>query len=112
MREQVLAELAELGPLKGLGDEVREYPLQLLQLVINLHAQRGGPVPDHLMKLPAYLGETALRALEEGGFLESAEDPLYAIRAYVPTAAGEALSRKAAAETSGTVPSRSRKKRG
>ena len=94
--EQVLAELAALGPLRGLSNEVREYPLRLLRLAIDLHAQWGRPVPDHLLKLPAYLGETALRALVEGGFLDRVDDPLHAINAYAPTASGLALAREAA----------------
>jgi hypothetical protein len=98
-RDQVLSELAELGPLGGLAKEVREYPLRLLNLVIEINAQRGVPVPDHLLKLSAHLGETALRALEDGGFVEKADGQRYAIRSYVPTVAGKAMAARAAGAT-------------
>jgi hypothetical protein len=104
-RDQVLSELAELGPLGGLTAEVREYPLRLLNLVIEINAQRGVPVPDHLLKLSVHLGETALRALEEGGFIEKADGQQHAIRSYVPTVAGKALAAKAAgAAKAGAAP--------
>ena len=66
-------------------------PLRLLQLVYEQHKERGGPVPDHVLKLPPYLGETSLRALVEGGFLERSDDPQYAIHTYAPTDVALAL---------------------
>jgi hypothetical protein len=39
-----------------------------------------------------YLGETAIRALVEGGYVERLDDVPYAILAYMPTERGRALA--------------------
>ncbi len=83
--------LAALPALKELADELRFYPVRLLTQLCEVHAKRNGPVPDHALTLLPYLGETALRALAEGGFVELIDDVSYAIHAYVPTEAGQAL---------------------
>lgn len=83
--------LAATAPLRNLADEVRSYPLRLLRLVAEQHAVRNAPVPDHALRLPPYLGETALRGLLEGGFIERADGARGAIHAYAPTEAGLAL---------------------
>ena len=83
--------LAATAPLRNLADEVRSYPLRLLRLVAEQHAARNAPVPDHALRLPPYLGETALRGLLEGGFIERADGARGAIHAYAPTEAGLAL---------------------
>ncbi len=83
--------LAATAPLRSLTDEVRSYPLRLLRLVAEQHAARNAPVPDHALRLPPYLGETALRGLLEGGFIERADGARGAIHAYAPTEAGLAL---------------------
>lgn len=83
--------LAATAPLRNLTDEVRSYPLRLLRLVAEQHAARNAPVPDHALRLPAYLGETALRGLLEGGFIERVDGARGAIHAYAPTDAGLAL---------------------
>ena len=82
--------LAATGPLRNLSDEVRSYPLRLLRLVAEQHAARDAPVSDHLLRLPPYLGETALRGLVEGGFVERVT-AAYAVYAYAPTQEGLAL---------------------
>lgn len=82
--------LAATGPLRNLSDEVRSYPLRLLRLVAEQHAARNMPVSDHLLRLPPYLGETALRSLLEGGFVERVTAS-YAVYAYAPTPEGLAL---------------------
>lgn len=84
------AELAETGPLSDLADEVRSYPLKLLRRVVELYAERNAPVPDHALRLPPYLGDTALRALVEGGYVNRA-DGARSIHAYEPTEKGLAL---------------------
>lgn len=83
--------LAATTPLRNLADEVRSYPLRLLRLVAEQHAARNAPVPDHALRLPPYLGETALRGLLEGGFIERVDGARGAIHAYAPTEAGLAL---------------------
>ena len=82
--------LAATGPLRNLADEVRSYPLRLLRLVAEQHAARNAPVSDHLLRLPPYLGETALRGLLDGGFVERVT-AAYAVYAYAPTQEGLAL---------------------
>ena len=83
--------LSELAPIRELLDEVRTYPLKLLRLISDQFAVRGGPVPDHVLHLQPYLGETALRALIKGGYLEQKDQTHLAIHAYVPTESGLAL---------------------
>ena len=95
------AKLARTSPLRELADEVRSYPLRLLRTLAEQHALRRSPVPDHVLRLPPYLGETALRGLVEGGFVERTEETRRAIHAYVPTPAGLALI----ASVDGTAPS-------
>ncbi len=85
------AKLAETGPLRSLAGEVRSYPLKLLRRVAQLHAERKAPVPDHVLRLPPYLGETALRGLVEGGYVRQTDETARAIHAYVPTEKGMAL---------------------
>ncbi len=85
------AKLAETGPLRDLADEVRTYPLKLLRRVAEQHQERVAPVPDHALRLPPYLGETALRGLVEGGYVRRVDDLARAIHAYVPTEEGLAL---------------------
>ena len=82
--------LAATGPLRNLSDEVRSYPLRLLRLLAEQYAARDAPVSDHLLRLPPYLGETALRGLLEGGFIERLS-PERAVYAYAPTPEGLAL---------------------
>lgn len=82
--------LAATGPLRNLSDEVRSYPLRLLRLVAEQYAARNAPVSDHMLRLPPYLGETALRGLLEGGFIERVTAS-YAVYAYAPTPEGLAL---------------------
>lgn len=91
-RERAAEEaLAATAPLRSLTDEVRAYPLRLLRLVAEQHAARKAPVPDHALRLPPYLGETALRGLLDGGFIARADGARGAIHAYAPTDAGLAL---------------------
>ena len=93
-REEALERLAALGPLRQLAAELRAYPLRLLEQVITQAHARGGPVPDHLLRLDPFLGEASLRALVEGGFLLRAPGDR-AIYAYTPTDAGRALAAQA-----------------
>lgn len=83
--------ISGLGPIRELADELRTYPVSLLRQVCEEHTNRGAPVPDHILKLPPYLGETALRALIEGGLVERTEDQRFAIHAYQPTEQGRAM---------------------
>lgn len=80
--------LGELGPLRELSEELRTYPLKLLRLIGEQYAVRGGPVPDHALKLTPYLGDTTIRALVGGGYLKVHDDTHMAVHAYTPTDAG------------------------
>ena len=89
--ELAAEELATLPALKELADELKFYPVRLLSQLCDIHVQRNGPVPDHVLTLLPYLGETALRALVEGGYVKLLNDYSYAIRAYIPTPTGQSL---------------------
>lgn len=90
--EPAAAELAELAPLKELADELRLYPVRLLLQLVEQHDRRQGPVPDHVLTLLPYLGETALRALVEGGYVTKQTNVSYAIAAYEPTDRGRTMA--------------------
>ena len=83
--------LSELSPIRELMGEVRTYPVRLLQRICDLYAAREAPVPDYALHLAPYLGETSLRALIEGGYVELRDDTHVAVHAYVPTPSGLAL---------------------
>ena len=85
-------ELAQLQPLTELANELRIYPVRLVAQLCEQSDQRKGPVPDHVLTLLPYLGETALRALAEGGYINKLTDVSYAIAAYEPTDKGRALA--------------------
>lgn len=89
--ESAAEKIAALPALKELGDELKFYPVRLLTQLCAIHIQRQGPVPDHALTVLPYLGETALRALVEGGYIDLIDDVSYAIHAYEPTEAGKAL---------------------
>lgn len=91
-RETVAAELAQLQPLRELSDELRLYPVRLLEQLCEQADSRKGPVPDHILTFLPYLGETAIRALVEGGYVDRLDDVPYAILAYMPTDKGRALA--------------------
>lgn len=91
-REAAANELAKLAPLAALSDELRDYPVRLLLQVCEQSERRQGPVPDHTLTFVPYLGETAIRALVEGGYVERLDDVPYAILAYMPTERGRALA--------------------
>jgi hypothetical protein len=86
------AELAAWAPLRELAAELRDYPVRLIVQLCHLAEMRKGPVPDHAITLLPYLGETALRALVNGGYAERIGEASYAINAYVPTEKGKALA--------------------
>lgn len=86
------AAIASIGPLRELAAEVRRYPVALLRTLCAEYRRRGTPVPDYLLSLAPYLGETALRALVLGGLAERVDDARFAIHAFVPTAQGLALA--------------------
>ena len=92
VRESVADELAKLQPLQALADELRLYPVRLLEQVCELADRRQGPVPDHTLTFLPYLGETAIRALVDGGYVQRLDDVPYAILAYLPTERGRALA--------------------
>ena len=83
--------LSELAPIQELLVEVRTYPERLLRRICDQYAERDAPVPDHALRLAPYLGETALRALIEGGYVERRDELHVSVHAYVPTASGRAL---------------------
>ena len=83
--------LGELRPIQELMAEVRTYPLRLLSRICDVYAERQAPVPDHALRLAPYLGETVLRALIEGGYVELRDEDHISVHAYVPTASGRAL---------------------
>ena len=85
-------ELSSLSSLRALADELRAYPVTLLAQLCELAEKRQGPVPDHTVTLLPYLGETALRALVDGGYVERLDDVSYAIHAYLPTDKGKVLA--------------------
>jgi hypothetical protein len=91
-RKAAAAELAKLAPLQELADELQDYPVRLITQLCELAVKRQGPVPDHAITLLPYLGETALRALVDGGYAERIDDVSYAINAYLPTDKGKALA--------------------
>ena len=93
-REAVADELAKLQPLRSLADELRLYPVRLLEQVCEQADHRQGPVPDHTLAFLPYLGETAIRALVEGGYVERFDNVPYAILAYLPTQRGRELAAK------------------
>jgi hypothetical protein len=90
--EQASLELAELLPLKELATELKVYPVRLLAQLVEQSDRRQGPVPDHTLTLLPYLGETALRALVDGGYISKVDDVSYAIAAYEPTDKGRSLA--------------------
>ena len=83
--------LSDLPPIRELLVEVRTYPVRLLSRICDQYAERGAPVPDHALRLAPYLGETALRALIDGGYVERQDELHISVHAYVPTASGRAL---------------------
>lgn len=89
--ESAARKLAALPALKEMADELNFFPVNLLIQLCEVHAERNGPVPDHALTLLPYLGQTALRALTDGGYIELVEDVSYAVHAFVPTEAGRAL---------------------
>ncbi len=89
--ESAAEKLAVLPALRELADELKFYPVRLLTQLCDIHAKRNGPVPDHALTLLPYLGETAIRSLVEGGYVERVDDVSYAIHAYLPTETGLAL---------------------
>lgn len=91
-REAAADELAKLAPLAALSDELRDYPVRLLIQVCEQADLRKGPVPDHTLTFVPYLGETAIRALVEGGYVERLDDVPYTILAYIPTERGRTLA--------------------
>lgn len=92
--ERVMASPA----MRGLTDELRTYPVRLLRQIVAEHSRRNGPVPDHVLDIIPYLGETALRALVDAGLASRLDDSPYAIRSYTPTADGLALAARMAGE--------------
>ena len=90
--ERAADQLADLLPLKELATEVKLYPVRLLTQLVEQADRRKGPVPDHVLTLLPYLGETALRALVDGGYVSKRGDVSYAIAAYEPTEKGRALA--------------------
>ena len=83
--------LSELPPIEELLVEVRTYPERLLRRICEQYAERKAPVPDHALRLAPYLGETVLRALIDGGYVERQDELHISVHAYVPTASGRAL---------------------
>ena len=83
--------LSKLPPIQELLVEVRTYPVRLLRRICDQYAERQAPVPDHALHLAPYLGETALRALMEGGYVERQDELHLAVHAYIPTPSGRAL---------------------
>lgn len=87
----VEATLSALGPIEELLGEVRTYPVALLRRICDLYAAREASVPDYALHLTPYLGETTLRALIEGGYVELEAQTHMAVHAYIPTPSGIAL---------------------
>ncbi len=91
-REDAVDELAKLPPLSAIAEELRNYPVRLLEQVCEQAERRKGPVPDHTLTFIPYLGETAIRALVDGGYIQRLDDVPYTILAYLPTDKGNALA--------------------
>jgi hypothetical protein len=91
-RRAAAEELAQLGPLHDLAEELHLYPVRLLEQLCEQAERRQGPVPDHVLTFLPYLGETAIRALIDGGYIDRLDDVPYAILAYMPTDKGRALA--------------------
>ena len=94
VEERILASAA----MRDLTDELRAYPTRLLIQIVAEHRRRGGAVPDHVLEIVPYVGETALRALVDAGLADRIDDSPYAIRSYTPTADGLALAARMADE--------------
>lgn len=88
------AAIASVGPTRELAAEVRRYPVELLRKLCGEYRRRGTPVPDYVLDLAPYLGETALRALVLGGLAERVDDSRFAIHAFVPTPQGLAMAER------------------
>ena len=95
--------LGDLEPVRELMEEVRRYPVELLQQVCALHQRTGGPVADHTLSLAPYLGDVALRALLMGGLIEQMDPGHHAMYAYLPTKKGLKLCQGLEAKESKTV---------
>ncbi len=96
---QELQELVDsLGPIRDLVEQLHRHPVELLRQVCAQHRERGGPVPDHSLRLSSYLGEVAIRALLVGGLIERNTTDRHALQAYVPTSRGKELCDRIEAE--------------
>ena len=98
-REQVEERILDTGAMRELTGELRAYPVRLMRQMVTEHNRRGGAVPDHVLDIVPYLGDTALRALVDAGLADRIDDSPHAIRAYVPTAEAIALDALLAAES-------------
>lgn len=85
-------------PIRDLVNQIHSHPVELLRQVCAQHRQRGGPVPDHSLRIYSYVGEVAIRALILGGLIEQDTANLHALRAYVPTSRGQKLCDRLEAE--------------
>ncbi len=90
-RKRVEERILDTGAMRELTGELRAYPVRLMRQMVAEHKLRGGPVPDHVLDIVPYLGDTALRALVVAGLVDRIDDSPHAIRAYVPTAEAIAL---------------------
>jgi hypothetical protein len=94
IEERILASDA----MRELAGELTAYPVRLLQQLVAEYTRRGAAVPDHVLDIVPYLGDTALRALVDAGLADRIDDSPHAIRAYVPTAEAIELNASLAIE--------------
>jgi hypothetical protein len=90
--EGAVDELAKLPPLSAIAEALRNYPARLLERMCEQAERRKGPVPEHTLTFIPYLGETAIRALVDGGYIQRLDDLPYTILAYLPADKGNALA--------------------
>ena len=98
-RRRIEERILDSNAMRELTGELTAYPVRLLRQLVAEYARRGTAVPDHVLDIVPYLGDTALRALVDAGLADRIDDSPHAIRAYVPTAEAIELDASLATES-------------
>lgn len=88
----------ESKPLRQLRDEMEHYPVELFGKVCSISNERGAPAPDYALGLTPFLGDVALRALEQSDLINRVDHDIHAMHAYEPTSMGKQLWKRLEAE--------------